>query len=173
MTPSPRKTRSAIPNAVVRWVAKRSSSTNDPGSSRRSIRSRAVSLPRSCCLLSASSPAGCSACAASRLSRSCGVSTSGRSSIVNLDTNPRVERAERAAQRIGYLADRGVGGQSLFQRVHDIVAAAGGVFQACQRRPDGRVITLGANAADTFDLLAFQVRFGTQDGNLLFVRLNE
>jgi hypothetical protein len=48
-TPSPRMCCSARPNSVARWVTNASNSTNDPGSSSRSRRSRAVSLPHSCC----------------------------------------------------------------------------------------------------------------------------
>src|ERR1700681_559871 len=59
-TPSPRNERSSSPNAVVRCTAKRSSSTNDPGSTSASTRSRAVRLPRARCFASASSPAGAS-----------------------------------------------------------------------------------------------------------------
>ena len=40
---------SASPNSRARWVTNASSSTNDPGSSSRSSRSRAVSLPQACC----------------------------------------------------------------------------------------------------------------------------
>src|ERR1700681_1461733 len=59
-TPSPRNERSSSPNAVVRCTAKRSSSTNDPGSTSASTRSRAVRLPRARCFWFASSPAGAS-----------------------------------------------------------------------------------------------------------------
>ena len=47
-TPSPRKCCRSRPNSVARCVTNASSSTNDPGSSRRSSRSRAVSLPQAC-----------------------------------------------------------------------------------------------------------------------------
>ena len=59
-TPSPRNERSSSPNAVVRCTAKRSSSTNEPGSTSASTRSRAVRLPRARCFSFASSPAGAS-----------------------------------------------------------------------------------------------------------------
>src|SRR5215467_1479905 len=42
--------------SVQRWVTKRPISTNEPGSSRRSTRSRAVSFPPSCCFLMRSGP---------------------------------------------------------------------------------------------------------------------
>src|SRR3972149_4662881 len=48
-TPSAGASILSRPNSRPRCVTKRSSSTNDPGSSRRSSRSRAVSLPASCC----------------------------------------------------------------------------------------------------------------------------
>src|SRR5205823_3657247 len=50
-TPSPRYFSSARPKSLARWVTNRSSSTNEPGSSSASSRSRAVSLPFSCCVL--------------------------------------------------------------------------------------------------------------------------
>ena len=50
-TPSPRKRWLSSPKSVARCVTNASSSTNDPGSSRSSSRSRAVSLPRACWLL--------------------------------------------------------------------------------------------------------------------------
>ena len=55
-TPSPRMRLSSSPNPVARWTANASVSTNEPSSSSRSTRSRAVSLPRSCCLAMAASP---------------------------------------------------------------------------------------------------------------------
>src|SRR5213082_2135903 len=55
-TPSPRYFSSARPKSVARWVTKRSSSTNEPGSSSASSRSRAVSLPLSCWVLMRSAP---------------------------------------------------------------------------------------------------------------------
>src|SRR5438105_3531498 len=55
-TPSPRYFSSARPKSLARWVTNRSSSTNEPGSSSASSRSRAVSLPFSCCVLTRSAP---------------------------------------------------------------------------------------------------------------------
>ena len=49
-TPSPRTLFLSMSKSVQRCTTKRSTSTNEPGSSRRSMRSRAVSLPASCCL---------------------------------------------------------------------------------------------------------------------------
>ena len=48
----------AMSELVVRWRTKMSSSSNEPGSSSCSIRSRAVSLPFACCFSTASSEAG-------------------------------------------------------------------------------------------------------------------
>src|SRR5580704_6059650 len=56
ITPSPRIRRSSMPKLVVRWSANMSSSVKDPGSSRRSMRSRAVSLPFACWDRSAAPP---------------------------------------------------------------------------------------------------------------------
>src|SRR6478752_73395 len=53
-TASPHGRFSCIPNSVVRWRTKVSSSLNEPGSSSFSTRSRAVYLPRACCFSSAS-----------------------------------------------------------------------------------------------------------------------
>jgi hypothetical protein len=47
-TPSPGYRSSSTPKPVARWSAKASVSTNEPSSSSRSMRSRAVSFPRSC-----------------------------------------------------------------------------------------------------------------------------
>src|SRR5687768_11124320 len=58
-----------MPKSVQRWVTRASTSTNEPASRRSSMRSRAVSLPASCCLRMRSSPPPRSA-AASRLRRS-------------------------------------------------------------------------------------------------------
>src|SRR5580692_3423434 len=55
-TPSPRTFCSSMPNSVHRCVTKRPISTNEPGSRSRSMRSRAVSLPASCCFLTRSAP---------------------------------------------------------------------------------------------------------------------
>src|SRR5438552_2118314 len=55
-TPSPRYFSSARPKSVDRCVTKRSSSTNVPGSSSASSRSRAVILPFSCCAATRSAP---------------------------------------------------------------------------------------------------------------------
>ena len=74
-TPSVSGRFASIPNPWARWRASMSSSTNESGSSRSSIRSRAVSLPRSCCRSTAAALPACSAC--SRSSASC----SSRSSI--------------------------------------------------------------------------------------------
>src|SRR3990172_922784 len=59
-TPSPSTFCSASPKSVERWVTKRSCSTKEPGSSRSCSRSRAVSLPLSCCALTRSGPPPCS-----------------------------------------------------------------------------------------------------------------
>src|SRR5947208_2761016 len=53
-TASPQGRLRPIPNSDVRWRTNVSSSWKDPGSSSFSMRSRAVYLPRSCCLASAS-----------------------------------------------------------------------------------------------------------------------
>ena len=74
-TPSVSGRLSSMPKPCARWRASMSSSTNEPGSSSRSMRSRAVSLPRSCWRSTAASLPACSAC--SRSSASC----SSRSSI--------------------------------------------------------------------------------------------
>ena len=55
-TPSPRILFLSMSKSVQRCVTKRSSSTNDPGSSSRSTRSRAVSLPASCCFAMRAAP---------------------------------------------------------------------------------------------------------------------
>ena len=52
-TPSPRNDSVAV---ALRLVTNASSSTNDPGSSNKSRRSRAVSLPASCCLVTLAAP---------------------------------------------------------------------------------------------------------------------
>ena len=56
--PSPGGRLSAIPKSWARWTANGSVSTNEPASIRMSSRSRAVSLPLSCCFSAAPSPAG-------------------------------------------------------------------------------------------------------------------
>ena len=68
-TASPQGRLSRIPNSTSRWRTKRSSSTNDPGSSSRSTRSRASSLPRACCFATAFSPAASAASALSSASQ--------------------------------------------------------------------------------------------------------
>ncbi len=55
-TPSPGMRFSSIPKSVLRWTTSASSSSNEPGSSSASIRSRAVSLPASCCFSMRSGP---------------------------------------------------------------------------------------------------------------------
>ncbi len=55
-TPSPRIFFSSMPKLEVRCTAKASISVNEPGSSMRSMRSRAVSLPLRCCDFSAAPP---------------------------------------------------------------------------------------------------------------------
>src|SRR5215469_1105868 len=74
MTPSPTYLRASRPNASVRCTANASSSTKLPESSSRVTRSRALSLPRSCCRAIASSPAGANDCA--RFCASCSSSDS-------------------------------------------------------------------------------------------------
>src|SRR6185436_9061738 len=49
-TPSPRTFCSSMPKSAQRWVTNLSSSTKLPSSSSAAMRSRAVSLPASCCL---------------------------------------------------------------------------------------------------------------------------
>src|SRR5580658_4917503 len=51
-----------MPKSVARCRASSSNSVNDPGSSSMSIRSRAVRLPRSCCLATACCDPACTAC---------------------------------------------------------------------------------------------------------------
>ncbi len=58
ITPSPGGCFFSIPKSCARWIANGSVSTNEPLSIRISSRSRAVSLPRSCCFLEASRPPG-------------------------------------------------------------------------------------------------------------------
>ena len=55
-TPSPGIFWRSIPKSALRWVLNLSSSTKVPGSRKRSMRSRAVSLPASCCRATRSSP---------------------------------------------------------------------------------------------------------------------
>ena len=43
-------------NSLERWVTNEPSSSNEPGSTRSSMRSRAVSLPRACCCSARASP---------------------------------------------------------------------------------------------------------------------
>ena len=57
-TPSPSGRCSIIEKLGLRWRTNASSSTNDPGSSSRSMRSRASSLPRSCWRRTACSASG-------------------------------------------------------------------------------------------------------------------
>ena len=68
-TASPQGRLSRMPNSTSRWRTKRSSSTNDPGSSSRSTRSRASSLPRACCFSTAADPTGNAASALSSSSQ--------------------------------------------------------------------------------------------------------
>src|SRR5580704_4500494 len=51
-----------MPKSLARCRASSSNSVNEPGSSSMSIRSRAVRLPRSCCLATACSDPACTAC---------------------------------------------------------------------------------------------------------------
>src|SRR3954471_18635973 len=67
-TASPQGRFLSISKSCVRWRTNVSSSWNEPGSSSLSMRSRAVSLPRSCCFSTAASEP---AWAASRSSLSC------------------------------------------------------------------------------------------------------
>ena len=60
-TPSPYGRVASSPNAVLRCRASSSSSTNEPGSSSSSIRSRAVFLPRACCFSTARAEPACTA----------------------------------------------------------------------------------------------------------------
>ena len=53
-----RRALAAIPKSCARCTAKGSVSTNEPASMRMSSRSRAVSLPLSCCFSAAPSPPG-------------------------------------------------------------------------------------------------------------------
>src|SRR4051812_8327884 len=68
-----------MPKSSARWVLNLSSSMKLPGSSRSSIRSRAVSLPSWCCLSIRSWPPPSSAWASSAASFSRGVSPESRS----------------------------------------------------------------------------------------------
>ncbi len=62
-TPSPYGRFAAMPKLAARCLASSSNSVNEPGSSSRSIRSLAVSLPRACCLATAfSEPAWMASC---------------------------------------------------------------------------------------------------------------
>src|ERR1700682_601338 len=61
-----------MPKSSQRWTLNLSSSTKLPGSSRSSMRSRAVSLPSACCLSMRSWPPPSSACALSAASFSRG-----------------------------------------------------------------------------------------------------
>src|SRR5215210_2777336 len=58
ITPSPGGRLRSIPKSCDRCTTNGSVSTNEPGSISRSRRSRAVSLPRSCCFFAASRPPG-------------------------------------------------------------------------------------------------------------------
>ena len=60
-TASPQGRLRSMSKSDVRWRTKVSSSSNVPGSSSFSIRSRAVSLPFSCCFSTAFSEAECTA----------------------------------------------------------------------------------------------------------------
>ena len=66
-TASPQGRLGSMPNSWVRWRTNVSSSWKEPESSSFSTRSRAVYLPRSCCLASASG-AECRACSRSSCS---------------------------------------------------------------------------------------------------------
>src|SRR5689334_17306395 len=63
-----------MPKSVQRCVTKRSSSTNEPSSTRKSMRSRAVSLPFLCCAAMRSGPPPASASSRMRCRRSRGLS---------------------------------------------------------------------------------------------------
>ena len=65
-TPSPRNDSVAV---ALRFVTNASSSTNDPGSSSKSRRSRAVSLPASCCFATLAAPPPSRDCCAHLLER--------------------------------------------------------------------------------------------------------
>src|SRR5918995_989083 len=120
-TPSPGGRLRSIPKSWLRWTANGSVSWNEPGSSSRSSRSRAVSLPFSCCLRTASFRV-LSSKAAFRL-RSCSMRSSivrtdgsagGRSSVVamGMESIRRCER-DRSSTIVGLTA------------VLDVHAAAG------------------------------------------------
>ena len=93
-TASPHGLFLSIPNSVVRWRTKVSSSWKEPGSSSFSMRSRAVYLPRSCCFCSAS---GLGWTAASRSS----FSWASRSSNVSADFWRWVMERRRLLARLG------------------------------------------------------------------------
>src|SRR5712691_4481826 len=130
-----------MPNASVRWTAKASSSVNDPGSTRSSIRSRAVSLPFGCCFSSGSPPR----CMASyfRLRRRLiwrsegeGVASLGALVAMDLATRPRPVLAEHVAQHAAHLSYGGIGLQRLPHRRHEILRAFGGAAHLLQARFD-------------------------------------
>src|ERR1700737_1606076 len=120
-----------MPKASVRWTAKASSSVNDPGSTRSSIRSRALSLPFGCCLSSGSPPR----CMASYLRlrnrliwRSDG---EGLGSLVarvamGLATRPRPVLAEHVAQHAAHLSYGGIGPQRRPHRRQEILPGLSG-----------------------------------------------
>src|SRR6185436_10492274 len=98
--PSPRYFCWSRPKSVARWVTKRSSSTKLPGSSSRSSRSRAESLPFLCCWAMRSGPPPCSDwaclwCSRSRSSRGVGM---GRESTENRRLRRVSLRRENDAQ---------------------------------------------------------------------------
>src|ERR1700682_5327728 len=79
MTPSPSIVFSLMPKSSARWVLNLSSSMKLPGSSKSSMRSRAVSLPSWCCLSMRSCPPPSSACASREASLSRAESPESRS----------------------------------------------------------------------------------------------
>src|SRR5438132_4355881 len=163
-TPSPGTFFSPIPNASVRWTAKASSSVKDPGSTRSSMRSRAVSLPFGCCLSSGSPPR----CIASYFrfrrmliwrSEGDGAASFAARVAMDLAASPRPVLAKHAAQHVTHLSYGGIGPQRLSHRGKQVRCALRGPAHLCQRRPDAGRVAFGPKPLERRDLLALM--FGT------------
>src|SRR3954447_21433720 len=130
-------------NSWVRWRTKVSSSSNEPGSSSFSIRSRAVSLPFACCFSTASSePEWTASSRSSRRYSSFSSWVTGFFSLTGagvygqvstaLEERAAAVLAEDVAHRVADLADRAAGAQRFLDRGQQIAVAARHVTEGLQ-----------------------------------------
>ena len=150
-TPSPQGRLSSSPKPCARWRVNMSSSTNEPGSSSRSMRSRAVSLPRACWRSTAASVPAWRASSRERLQALALVVGAVHPRYPAARTRSYSPNSSRSTPHTSPTVRPGA--QRLAHRRQQVAGAAGGVAHRGQGRLDGGVVARLAQPGDAGDLV--------------------